>query len=100
MRTLKFKYSFEDSLVIPEGATEKEIDELIEAKMFKMATEIRDQIVSPDAYTIIDSNNEKIKEEEIEKVEDAPVEPEERTAQKRLIGIKNITPVDYDGPSL
>lgn len=99
MRTLKFKYSFEDSLVIPDGATEKEIDELIEAKMFKMATEIRDQIVSPDAYTIIDSNNEKTKEE-IEKVEDAPVEPEERAAQKRLIGIKNITPVDYDGPRL
>lgn len=99
MRTLKFKYSFEDSLGIPDGATEKEIDELIEAKMFQMAAEIRAQIVSPDAYTIIDSNNEKVQEEKIEKVEDAP-EPEERTAPKRAIGIKNITPVDYDGPRL
>ena len=41
MRKLSFKYTFTDSLEIPDGATESEIDNLISRKIGRMASQIR-----------------------------------------------------------
>lgn len=81
MRKLSFKYTFTDSLEIPDGATESEIDDLISMKIKRMASQIRGEVKSKDSYIIHDSANDE-KEE------------------KPTIGIKNISPVNYDGPRL
>ena len=83
MRKLSFKYTFTDSLEIPDGATESEIDNLISRKIRRMASKIRDEVKSKDSYIIHDSESDQ-KEEK----------------QKTTIGIKNISPVNYDGPRL
>lgn len=83
MRKLSFKYTFTDSLEIPDGATESEIDNLISRKIGRMASQIREEIKSKDSYVIHDSENDQ-KEEK----------------PKTTIGIKNISPVNYDGPRL
>ena len=83
MRKLSFKYTFTDSLEIPDGATESEIDNLISRKIGRMASQIREEVKSKDSYLIHDSENDQ-KEEK----------------QKTTIGIKNISPVNYDGPRL
>ena len=88
MRKLSFEYTFTDSLEIPDGATESEIDVLISKKIGRMASKIREEVKSKDSYVIHDTENdqkEKIQNEE---------------KQKTTIGIKNISPVNYDGPML
>ena len=82
MRKLSFEYTFTDSLEIPDGATESEIDNLISMKIKKMASKIREEIKSKNSYVIFrDRYNG----------EEKP---------KTTIGIKNISPVNYDGPRL
>ena len=83
MRKLSFKYTFTDSLEIPDGATESEIDNMISQKVARMADAIGDEVWSKDSYVIHDSANDQ-KEEK----------------PKQTIGIKNISPVNYDGPRL
>lgn len=83
MRKLTLEYAFIDSLEIPDGATESEIDSLISNKIKEMASKIREEVKSKYSYTIHDSDNDQ-KEEK----------------QKTTIGIKNISPVNYDGPRL
>lgn len=83
MRKLSFKYTFTDSLEIPDGATESEIDNLISRKIGRMASQIREEVKSKDSYVIHDSEN---------------YQKEEKP--KTTIGIKNISPVNYDGPRL
>lgn len=83
MRKLSFKYTFTDSLEIPDGATESEIDNLISRKIGRMASQIREEVKSKNSYVIHDSENDQ-KEEKL----------------KTTIGIKNISPVNYDGPRL
>ena len=88
MRKLSFEYAFTDSLEIPDGATESEIDVLISKKIKDMASKIREEVKSKYSYVIHDTENdqkEKIQNEE---------------KQKTTIGIKNISPVNYDGPRL
>lgn len=88
MRKLSFEYAFVDSLEIPDGATEHEIDDLISKKIGRMASKIREEVKYKDSYVIHDSEN--IQKENIQK-EEKP---------KTTIGIKNISPVNYDGPRL
>jgi hypothetical protein len=88
MRKLSFEYAFTDSLEIPDGATEHEIDVLISRKIGRMASQIREEVKSKDSYTIHDSEND---QKENDKREEKP---------KTTIGIKNISPVNYDGPRL
>jgi hypothetical protein len=83
MRKLSFEYTFTDSLEIPDGATESEIDNLISRKIKKMSSQIKEEVKSKNSYVIHDS--------EIDKREEKP---------KTTIGIKNISPVNYDGPRL
>jgi hypothetical protein len=83
MRKLSFEYAFTDSLEIPDGATEHEIDVLISRKIGRMASQIREEVKYKNSYTIHDSENDQ-KEEK----------------PKTTIGIKNISPVNYDGPRL
>lgn len=83
MRKLSFEYAFTDSLEIPDGATESEIDTLITKKIKEMGSKIRDEVKSKNSYTIHDSANEQNEEK-----------------PKKTIGIKNISPVNYDGPRL
>lgn len=84
MRKLSFKYTFADTLEIPDGATESEIDNLISQKIGSMASQIRSEIKSKDSYVIHDTANDENREEK----------------PKQTIGIKNISPVNYDGPRL
>ena len=44
MRKLSFEYTFTDSLEIPDGATEHEIDVLITRKIGRMASHIREEV--------------------------------------------------------
>ncbi len=83
MRKLSFEYTFTDSLEIPDGATESEIDNLISRKIGKMASKIREEIKSKNSYIIFREREERREEK-----------------PKTTIGIKNISPVNYDGPRL
>lgn len=83
MRKLSFNYTFTDSLEIPDGATEHEIDVLITKKIKEMSSKIREEVKSKNSYIIHDSEN---------------IQKEENP--KTTIGIKNTSPVNYDGPRL
>lgn len=88
MRKLSFEYTFTDSLEIPDGATEHEIDVLITRKIGRMASHIREEVKYKNSYVIHDS--------EIDQKENLQKEGKPNTT----IGIKNISPVNYDGPRL
>lgn len=88
MRKLSFEYAFTDSLEIPDGATESEIDTLISKKIKEMGSKIREEVKYKNSYSIHDTEN----------VQKENVQNEEKP--KTTIGIKNISPVNYDGPRL
>lgn len=89
MRKLSFEYAFTDSLEIPDGATEHEIDDLISKKIKEMSSKIREEVKYKNSYIIFhDSENDRKENDKREE------------KQKKTIGIKNISPVNYDGPRL
>ena len=52
MKKLIIKYTYVDSLEIPDGATDSEIDNLISQKIGRMASDISDEAKSRDSYAI------------------------------------------------